>query len=573
MAAAWALSRTDAFLRRFDVTVVQPGWRLGGKGATGRNPQMGNAILEHGLHLWLGFYRRAFSMMADVYNSWNGPRRGPQRSLEAAFSPLHDVTLLEGAGPDSRWRLRFPATEGMPWDGAGGVSARAALAMSWARHLPSALVRVPGERGIARRVRLLAELVATIGRGLAIERARHGPRMWDAMDDEELKAWLERHGAHASVLDSPVLTGLYDLGFAYPGQTSCSADAEAAAGVAVRVLVNMFGGYRGAPFWRMTAGMGDTIFAPLYEVLRDRGVSFRFFERVDRIGVDGGAIDAVDLGVQATGAESYAPLIEVGDVRAWPGEPLSDRLDQVVAGDLEADSGPSLGTRTLRVGTDFDDVVLAIPPPAQPRFAGALIEASPRYRAMVEQITGVPTVAAQVWFERTPLQLGWRGITGVITGAKGVFRTVADMTEVADAERWPHRPSMVAYLCGVAPADLGERERLSANAEVLRLAQAWLGGDTDWLWPNASVDGRIDAAALMTADGQPAIYARCNTHRWERYILSRPGTTRYRLDPAGSGFDNLFLAGDWTRNCINGGSVEGAVDSGLRAAAGIMRNA
>ena len=35
----------------------------------------------------------------------------------------------------------------------------------------------------------------------------------------------------------------------------------------------------------MTAGMGDVVFAPLYHALRARGVEFRFFHRVDRLGL------------------------------------------------------------------------------------------------------------------------------------------------------------------------------------------------------------------------------------------------------------------------------------------------
>ena len=45
----------------------------------------------------------------------------------------------------------------------------------------------------------------------------------------------------------------------------------------------MFFEYKGAIFWKMTAGMGDVVFAPLYEVLRRRGVEFEFFHRVDQL--------------------------------------------------------------------------------------------------------------------------------------------------------------------------------------------------------------------------------------------------------------------------------------------------
>src|SRR5690606_3160174 len=107
----WELSRTAELRARFDVTVVQPGFRLGGKGATGRDAQRGQAVLEHGLHMWLGFYDEAFAMMRDIYDAWDRPRTGPQRSLDAAFTPVTHVALAGGseAAPEI-WRMQFPLT-------------------------------------------------------------------------------------------------------------------------------------------------------------------------------------------------------------------------------------------------------------------------------------------------------------------------------------------------------------------------------------------------------------------------------------------------------------------------------
>ena len=50
----------------------------------------------------------------------------------------------------------------------------------------------------------------------------------------------------------------------------------------------LFGGkslldYKGSFLWKMTAGMGDIVFAPLYQALRRRGVEFEFFHRVDQL--------------------------------------------------------------------------------------------------------------------------------------------------------------------------------------------------------------------------------------------------------------------------------------------------
>ena len=35
--------------------------------------------------------------------------------------------------------------------------------------------------------------------------------------------------------------------------------------------------------YNMCAGMGDTIFAPLYLVLKKRGVKFKFFHRIENL--------------------------------------------------------------------------------------------------------------------------------------------------------------------------------------------------------------------------------------------------------------------------------------------------
>ena len=50
---------------KYQVTIYQLGWRLGGKGASGRGPA--GRIEEHGLHIWLGFYENAFRLMRECY--------------------------------------------------------------------------------------------------------------------------------------------------------------------------------------------------------------------------------------------------------------------------------------------------------------------------------------------------------------------------------------------------------------------------------------------------------------------------------------------------------------------------
>ncbi len=61
-----------------------------------------------------------------------------------------------------------------------------------------------------------------------------------------------------------------------------------------------------------------------------------------------------------------------------------------------------------------------------------------------------------------------------------------------------------------------------------------------------------------------------NINPSDRYVLSLPGTLKYRMEPGESGYANLYLAGDWTKVPeINAGCVECAAMSGLAAASAL----
>ena len=101
--------------------VYEKSWRLGGKGASGRDAD--GRILEHGLHVWLGFYENAFRMMRECYA--RGRRRGGanRRTRPACARQLRGGVLSRAAhrrSPDPASgatggvvRL-LPAGEGLP---------------------------------------------------------------------------------------------------------------------------------------------------------------------------------------------------------------------------------------------------------------------------------------------------------------------------------------------------------------------------------------------------------------------------------------------------------------------------
>src|SRR6202049_4446754 len=64
ISAACELTRPE-HAGKYRVTIYQTGWRLGGKGASGRGPA--DRIEEHGLHVWMGMYENAFRLMRECY--------------------------------------------------------------------------------------------------------------------------------------------------------------------------------------------------------------------------------------------------------------------------------------------------------------------------------------------------------------------------------------------------------------------------------------------------------------------------------------------------------------------------
>ena len=114
LAAAYELTATPERRERFEVTVHQLGWRLGGKGASGRNKARGDRIEEHGLHIWFGFYDNAFKTIRRAYELLDRPPGAPLATWRDAFAEQHFITLTEQV--DGEWRLWPIDTPAMPGD-------------------------------------------------------------------------------------------------------------------------------------------------------------------------------------------------------------------------------------------------------------------------------------------------------------------------------------------------------------------------------------------------------------------------------------------------------------------------
>lgn len=633
LTTAYWLTEKPGWGDEYEITVYQMGWRLGGKGASGRNldPKLGARIEEHGLHIWFGCYENAFRTIKRVLDQLHALPEPPVATFASwreAFAP-HSLVVFGERAPGRTWRwwdVLYPSDTSEP--GTGGVidfwpllqnvvswllGLRGKLeerrpdhaARSRAERLAEALALrldrvqdgIAGARHLAGHGALFAaslalhalERLALAGRqdriaAALVRRARPllaGQRRqvrararrtdladpertrfwiltdlglttllglieddvavkgWESIDREDLRGWLTRHGASPEAVNSTLIETFYDLAFAY--EDGDTRRPSFAAGTALCAILRVCFTYNGALMYEMRAGMGDTIFTPLFGLLRERGVRFEFFHRVEGLELDRAVepgdpprIGAIRIQEQATvkpevrAAGGYWPLVRVGDLDCWPSEPdwsqlvegrelRRNRADPGRPHDLESYWSGWKGGRRKRLvaGRDFDEVVFGLSLGAVPVVCKPLLRASERWRRMLDGSDDGPgvktarTQGVQLWFRRTTEALGfapsawvqWHrsrsadplGATAVLGGYEQPLDTWADLTHLLEREAWRGRvrPASLAYLCGPfeeKPADAPFSDHdfpRRMREEVERRAIAWLERFGAGLWPGA----------------------------------------------------------------------------------------
>ena len=440
-----------------------------------------------------------------------------------------------------------------------------------------------------RRFWLFLSLETATVRGIVSDKLVTDPRGFRAINDEDFCAWILRHGAHPDVVDFPLVRGLYDMVFGYE-DGDCERPALAA-GVALLLTGIALFQYKGAFFWKMTAGMGDVVIAPLYQALRRRGVEFEFFHRVDALHLDDRcqAVEAITMGRQvglADGVNHYEPLTRIGGLPVFPGRPLTEQLDENArVGALESHFGEraDVETRVLRRAVDFDHVVLAASLGMVELVATELIADSPQWRDMTTRLRTVATQAFQLWLRPDETALGWDRPGVTTSGYVAPFDTWASMPQTLWAEQWPDddHPHTVAYFCGALNALWPNAEDpkdyvARCREKVLADAVAYLDNHVGLYLPGAVTQGGFAWHLLCGANGHRGAsaletqYVSVNIDPSDRYVQSVPGSDKYRLRSDESGYDNLVLAGDWTDSGFNAGCIEAAVMSGLQAANALL---
>lgn len=703
LSAVFEITNQPGWQDNFEITVYQLGWRLGGKGASGRNAAMHDRIEEHGLHVWGGFYENSFRVIQKCYDELKRPADMPLATWDKAFTRQPLIVLLEQInGEWLTWAFNFPEKKTQPgnpthpddpappssffdyvfivlqWiqNHAHQLLAKAPAVqeaegcingvLNWLKgvesrvdadlkrvytwleplilpveaelkqfgatlehqlvylavhlgsllkrdghqvHDPDLLLRILDELRTLinqrvqdrlhldnelRRLYILFDFCLTHLRGALADDLFEQP--FDSVNDVEYTAWLKKHGGSDVMTTSTLIETIYQTVFAYEAGDKSKPNVET--GTMLRNHLRLIR-YKGAMLYKMNAGMGDAIFAPLYEVLARRGVQFKFFHRVKKLNLtpDKNSIASIEIAEQVKLKDEnvYEPLRMVENLPCWGSEPNYQYLDpawaqKLIDGKVNLESfwaeWQDYRDYTLLNGTDFDLVILGIPINALRHlcadFTQPDVPAGQAWRDMLANVQTVPTQAFQLWMSCSLAELGWKTATPVTNGylvnmqQPNLMDTWADMSHLIDRESWAKgEVKSIAYFCGVYPdAPLPPHAQHGYPQHVLTqvgLNTSYVADNIRGLWQNAAQPGseELNWNLLVAPEGTQgrdrlnAQYIRANIDPSERYTLTLRDTTRYRLSPGNSGFTNLYLTGDWTDNRYNLGMIEATVMGGM----------
>lgn len=709
MTAACYLTEKANWQEEYEITVYQMGWRLGGKGASGRNAEYGQRIEEHGLHVWFGAYVNSFKTMQKVYADLERPSSMPLATFDQAFKPHSFIALQEHI--DNRWKtwgIEFPLIPGNPangdldpsfWDliqliyywlkeftgqmiqvrkkhNKPPVKPKSkAKHQSWWQHVISEVKEEyeelkedidEWEEDIQTAYRTMASFVNKITKpdrqdndAEAIEQqSKHQSALegfidwikeWLEEEFEDLlnendelrrlfigadlaitsikgmiaddvysngfgylnqwdfREWLTIHGANQKyTVDSAPIRGFYDLVFGYEGGDFSKPNLEA--GVSLLAMMRIALCYHGGVMWKMQAGMGDVIFAPIYELLKKRGVKFEYFHKVDELVPDQSnqKIEKilVTKQVELVNAE-YDPFVDVGGLPCWPSTPNYAQIDSTQAALLQQHNinlesmwtnwptiyeqhfAKPLPQITLTLGSDFDQVIFGISVGGLEHICPKLLANDSALKTCSEKIKTVATQAFQVWTDVDFEALGFsdkpdNGEQPILSGFVEPYDTWAAMNQLLCREDWPvgNEPKNVAYFCSAQTVShyppASEHEfPAKTTLQAKENAQSYLKNDVYHLWPNVASKGNFDWSVLTDLIDQQgeerfdSQYWRSNVDPSERYVLSVKNSSQYRLDTNQTQFSNLFITGDWINTGVNAGCVEAATMAGMETSRAI----
>lgn len=708
LSAAHELTDYEGWQDKYDITLYQAGWRLGGKTATGRSSC--DRIEEHGIHILQGWYDTTFRLLRSIYDERKNKNLAPGSPLQDLFKDglvANNTTLLTEFIPEIgkwiNWPLIFPETTEQPGIGeplpmwilirkglavmlemllgspyAKGINPIVAWILdhffpkyvygtgqplqSNQRGLNVLLKRLLKKGGFIERIvdkeftnivdaiRLLEQPVPdnkhehhSIILNLVEKYIRHieQKELPVAEDQKEhrhiamaicfayynikgiledvynpdtqgfdfgkinkydYREWLGMQGAPGWLVDSVIVRFFYTGTFANLVNDNGGA---VAAGTALQFFAKS-AGYKGSFVYQMVYGTGDVMVMPMYEVLKNRGVTFKFFHKIEQVHYAAtGAIENISYSEQVQLAVSeYNPVKKINDdtLSVWPSEPLYDQLnpndvERLKAGKVNLEDPWADWTDykqgQLKKGIDFDEIILGIPLGTLKTICSEIIEKEERWQSMANNVVTTPTQSAQLWFLPSLKELGFDLVTwglppefaapNVVVYQNPMYSWL-DSTLVLPNENWPvgQQPKFLAYFTGPyllhepLPPFSEHKYQERENERLKDTFEQWVQNNAGWFWPKATTylyPQGLNYQLLADPDNSPDGYSRfssqffrANVRPTDHYTLSVPNSDRYRLKADASGFANMYLCGDWIDFGGNVGYIDGTIQSGQQAA-------
>jgi uncharacterized protein with NAD-binding domain and iron-sulfur cluster len=496
LATAFQLTSENNWQSKYDITIYQLGWRLGGKLWNGRNPQRHDRDEEHGYHILFGFYKNVFQLMTRCYQELarkpgtpvseffaatrKDEQEHPERYAMHRNSTLYMATHFQGIPysiPVTLPENNFPPDADKVFTLWTGLLTLA----KWCKrldtgfnkfnpvHLFPLLIRFflhglwwllkdrVETQWISYFIWIICDLMGTTVIGLIEDHVY--TTGFNSLNEINFYEWLIRHQTVPEgtliTIASMLVEFAYIILFAYQdGDTTSSPSptkplygkANVETGTLLRFLLRMILDYKGAFTWIFNVSAGDAIVAPLYEVLHRRGVKFQFFSNIKELipSADQNSIQYITVERQIDIVnQEYSPLIQVNGLSTWPSEPLYDQIDPQQAKQLKTDHVDLESWWTawkgtdyqLEMGVDFDTIVLGISIAALRPICKQFTK--PQWIDMLSKIETVRSFAVQTWLTRDLKGMGWLHTPVLSNTGERPVDLRADASHVVAYENWP----------------------------------------------------------------------------------------------------------------------------------------
>lgn len=454
-----------------------------------------------------------------------------------------------------------------------------------------------------RRVKQIVDLGATLAFALIFDGVLLPGSLLD-LDKLDVLEWLLKRGMDPSTASSPLALCWYDALAAYangdPNQPSLSAAAF------IQTFIPAVLNSQGCFIYQMVGEVGENLAGPIYQVLKDRGVKFRWMHRVSSLELSANRthVDRVNfelpVSLQGAGPRTRQALLKYDPViqftlangqkrnafRECPGAPFED----VLPGGVPANAWyapPTTPHCTFTIQRDhgavttpdgYDVLVFALPHTVIPYVASELSTANAHW-ATIEKLPAVETRSLRLWIEPDFSSLLWDQnlalVQPVLANFRDNFFVWEDSGQQLEVHTWPAgqpKPRAIATLFAPLPARAAAPHRdedptyvVKQRAQAELSALAFIGGEAARLWQGIASGPGLDLSKVILPPGSVGPvkgFVVANSGPIERYVHAAPRTYPLRIDPFDPGFKEFFVAGDWVRLWPATGNIEQAMISG-----------